>query len=122
MGDAVNELDRQPDSKRIQAIVFEVARRLHSGGDALVEQARVATASRATPAWVDFQVPEGVRKGEWADGPLPLSPVVLSPDGDPYGTIHVWVARGTLSAIEQGWFEGVPPVDWPTPERLRWSS
>lgn len=117
---ATTEPDRLPIPERIQSIVLEIAGRLDSGGDELVEQARVAMVTRETPTWVDLRVPDGVRRGDWADGPLLARPTVLAPDGDPSGAIYLWVSDGALSAIEQGWFGDVPPVEWPAVGQLRW--
>jgi hypothetical protein len=89
-------------------------------GVALAQQANVATTAHFAATWVDIHVPEGVVRGDWPDGPLPISPTVLAPNGGLLGSIHVWVAAGALTAIEQGWVTDAAPDDWPTVDQLQW--
>lgn len=105
---------------RVQEILCEVARRMGAPGSALLQQAVVATTTQVTPTWIDIRVPGGVAKGPWPDGALSTSPTVLTPDGEPLGTIHVWTERGVLAAIEQGWITDTPPDEWPTTAQLQW--
>lgn len=119
-GGAVNRTNEAMLSERLQDLLIEIARRLGSSGAALAEQTGAAMTEDATATWVDVNVPDGVAKGDWSDGPLPISPTVLAPSGDLVGSIHVWVKSGVLSAVEQGWFTDVPPAEWPTPSQLQW--
>lgn len=117
-------MNRQIDSDlppKVQEILGEFARRLGPSGDLLAQQATVATVVQASATWIDCHVSEDVARGQWSNGVLPVSPTVMTPNGNLGGSVHVWVTAGALTAIEQGWFTDDRPGDWPTLDQLVWS-
>lgn len=80
----------------------------------------MATVVEVSATWVDFRVPDDVPRRPWADGALPVSPTVLAPNGSMGGSVHVWVAGGALTAIEQGWVTEEAPEDWPMVHQIVW--
>lgn len=121
MGRAVSHSNEVGLPERVRALLGELARRMGSSGEALGLQADAATADGATATWVDARVPEWVARGDWSDGPIPISALVLDSSGEMAGTVHVWVEAGALTAIEQGWVTDFAPTEWPTLDRLLWT-
>jgi hypothetical protein len=64
--------------------------------------------------------PRAVPPSTFVSGPVPGCAWVHDANGQPVGTLLVWVDRGYISTLEYGWITDQPPTELPTVEQLRY--
>ena len=119
-GMVVNGVPRLPED--VQKLLRLMAQRLEVSGKVMALQASVAVVKAYTATWIDVLVPDGFPRGDWADGALSVSPTVLDRAGAEVGCIFVWVSKGQLVSLEQGWYTDEPPRGWPSVEMVKWEA
>lgn len=84
----------------------------------LLGQLSGARATSVVPTFLDLSLPEGIRKVDLPDGPLPHIGTVTDGAGSAIGEILVWIEAGRLSGLEFAWYSDDPPKVWPPASRV----
>jgi len=95
--------------------VIEVILSAGPGRDALrsqLDHAKVVGTWAAGPS-IDIEVPDGLPRHGGADGILPTCAQVRDASGDAVGELLLWIADGSLSALECAWYADDPPNKLP---------
>ncbi len=95
--------------------VIEVILSASEGRDALrcqLDHTQVVGTWAAGPS-IDLQVPAGLPRHLGADGILPTLAQVRDASGDAVGELLLWIADGSLSALEYAWYADDPPSGLP---------
>lgn len=95
--------------------VIEVILSAGEGRDALrsqLDHAQVVGTWAAGPS-IDIEVPDGLPRHGGVDGILPTCAQVRDASGDAVGELLLWIADGSLSALEYAWYADDPPSGLP---------
>lgn len=100
-------------------VLLTVSEAMGEGGKALAAQAEAARATSVSPTYIEVEVPAECQLVTEPDGPLPFSPTVVDENGEPVGSVLVWISAGRIALLEQAWYTDAPPTHWPPVDRLR---
>ncbi len=89
------------------------------GSDELLQQASSVNVVGGPVTMLDLRVTGPTAASAFTDGPIPLSVMVLDPDGVALGELLIWVNDGYLSSLEFAWWSDDPPDQLPTLDRVR---
>lgn len=68
---------------------------------------------------IDIIVGESCPTSSFPAASSPLTRHVQNGEGDPIGTLHLWIEAGRLSALEYAWLTDDPPVTLPSNDQIQ---
>ena len=90
------------------------------GDEALLRQVPALSIVGGPVTMIELAVDRSlVERSTFGSGPTPGNSKVLTPEGEPVGSLLVWIEDGYISCLEYGWVTDETPTELPPPTWVR---